>query len=78
MSNLEKYNAAFINAFGVDESSLEDLKYESVETWDSVGQMVLIAAIEDAFEIMFDMDEMINLVSYKDGIEILKNHNINI
>ena len=48
MTNLEKYNAAFCETLNVEEAQLPDLKYQAVPSWDSVGHMGLVAAIEAA------------------------------
>lgn len=71
MSNLEKYNNAFIETFEITEDKLEGLKYQDITAWDSVGHMSLIAALEDAFDIMMDTDDIIDLSSYEKGKEIL-------
>lgn len=71
MSNLEKYNNAFIETFEITERQLADLKYQDIEAWDSVGHMTLIAALEDAFDIMMDTDDIIDFSSYEKGKEIL-------
>ena len=71
MSNLEKYNNAFIESFEVAEDQLEDLKYQDIPAWDSVGHMGLIAALEDAFDIMMDTDDIIDFNSYEKGKELL-------
>ena len=71
MSNLEKYNNAFIETFEITEDQLPELKYQSIEAWDSVGHMSLVAALEDAFDIMLDTDDIIDFSSYEKGKEIL-------
>lgn len=71
MSNLEKYNQAFIENFEITEEQLPGLKYQDVEAWDSVGHMGLIASLEGAFEIMMDTDDIIDFGSYEKGKEIL-------
>ncbi len=71
MSNLEKYNQAFMNAFEIGADQLHGLKYQDIEAWDSVGHMQLVAELEDAFDIMMDTDDMIDLSSYENGKEIL-------
>lgn len=71
MSNIEKYNNAFIETFEITEDQLQGLKYQDVTSWDSVGHMSLIAALEDAFDIMMDTDDIIDLNSYEKGKEIL-------
>jgi len=77
MTNIEKYNGAFTEAFEIGEDKLEGLKYQKVELWDSVGHMTLVANLEDAFDIMMETDDIIDLSSYEKGKEILtKNYNI--
>lgn len=77
MSNLEKYNQAFLTALSIDESLLSgDLKYQDITEWDSVGHMALVAALEDAFQIMLDTDDIIDFSSYKKGQEILAKYNV--
>ena len=77
MNNLEKYNKAFIESLQIQESQLSGLKYQDIQAWDSVGHMGLIAALEDAFDIMMDTDDIIDLSSYEKGKEILtKNYQI--
>jgi acyl carrier protein len=71
MTNLEKYNEAFTTTFEITEDKLEGLKYQDIEAWDSVGHMNLIAALEEAFDIMMDTDDIIDLSSYEKGKEIL-------
>lgn len=78
MTNLEKYNAAFCETLNVEEAQLADLKYQSVPGWDSVGHMTLVAALEDAFDIMMEMDDIIDLSSYEKGKEIMKKYEVEI
>ena len=71
MNNLEKYNNAFMESFEIGEDKLNGLQYQAIEAWDSDGHMSLIAALEDAFDIMMDTDDIIDLSSYDKGKEIL-------
>lgn len=72
MTNLEKYDNAFMEMLSVSKDALnENLVFESVDTWDSVGHMSLIAALEDAFDIMLETDDIIDFSSYDKGKEIL-------
>lgn len=73
---IEKYNQSFISSLQITESQLENLQYQSVEGWDSVGHMGLIAALEEAFDIMMDTDDIIDFSSYEKGKEILKKYNV--
>ena len=78
MENNERYNKAFTETFEIAEDKLAGLKYQDIPAWDSVGHMSLIAALEDAFGIMMDTDDIIDLSSYEKGKEILKKYNIEI
>ena len=74
MNNTEKYNQAFIETLVISKEQLEGVKYQDIEAWDSVGHMSLIAAIEEAFDIMMDTDDIIDLSSYEKGKEILESN----
>lgn len=77
MSNNEKYMNAFVNALEVQPEQAVSLQYQGIQSWDSVGHMTLISEIEDAFDIMMDTDDIIDLSSFEKGKEILKkNYNI--
>lgn len=71
MSNLEKYEQAFCESLEITKEQLAGLEYQQIANWDSVGHMGLIAAIEDAFDIMMDTDDIIDLSSFEKGKEIL-------
>lgn len=72
MTNQEKYTNAFVEALEISGDQVEGLEYQAIPEWDSVGHMSLIAAIEEAFDIMMDTDDIIDFSSYKKGQEILK------
>lgn len=74
MSTTEKYNQVFCETFQIEQTMLQGLTYQSVQLWDSVGHMALIAALEEAFDIMMDTEDIIDLSSYEKGKEILSNN----
>ena len=77
MNNKQKYDQAFIESFSISESALDDnLIYNSIPEWDSVGHMGMIAELEDVFEIMMEMDDIIDFSSYKKGFEIIAKYGI--
>ena len=79
MSNKENYDRVFIESFDLDEKQLNDkLEYNSIESWDSIGHMQMIAELEDTFEIEFEMDDIINFSSYNKGMEILVKYGIEV
>ena len=78
MTNQEKYDQAFKETFEIDGENLDSLEYMGIEQWDSVGHMSLVAALEDAFDIMMETDDIIDFSSYNKGKELLKKYNIDI
>ena len=78
MSNLELYNKAFFETLDVSPDELNGLEYQAVSSWDSVGHMSLIAALEDSFSIMMDTDDIIDFSSYSKGKQILKKYAVEI
>lgn len=78
MSNKDKYVQAFVETLEVSEDQAEGLEYQAIPEWDSVGHMSLVAAIEDAFDIMMDTDDIIDFSSFEKGVEILKKYDVEI
>ena len=77
MSNEEKYQKIFIESLDFDVNLFkEELKYQEIEEWDSIGHMGLVSALEDEFSITFETDDIIAYSSYKEGLEILKKYKI--
>jgi acyl carrier protein len=76
MTNLEKYINAFVESFEVDPSEVQGLEYQAIPEWDSVGHMGMIAALEDAFNIMMDTEDIIEFSSFEKGKEILAKYDV--
>jgi len=77
MTNKEKYDQVFIDSFSITADQLnENLVYQSVQQWDSIGHMGMVAALEEAFDIMMETDDIIDFGSYAKGIEILAKYNV--
>lgn len=76
MTNLEKLAKVFADTFGISEAETKGLQYQGIETWDSVGHMTLVAALEDEFGIQMDTDDIIDMSSFEKAQEILKKYGI--
>jgi|TARA_B110000967_G_C18580035_1_gene409181 acyl carrier protein len=77
MTNKAKYDAIFIEVFEINLSDLtDDLEYQSIPSWDSVGHMSLMAELEDGFDVMLEMDDIVDFGSYKTGIETMKKYGV--
>lgn len=77
MENIEKYNNAFAQVFGAQAGDLNDsYGKDTVEEWDSVHQLSLIAELEEAFDIMFDPEDIMEMISYAKGKELLAKYDV--
>ena len=54
----------------------DDLQYNSIKEWDSVGHMALVAEIESQFDIMLDTDDILGMNCFAKAKEILKKYGI--
>ena len=72
MTNLEKYKNVFIESLSLkSETFSEEIKYNDVAEWDSIGHMTLMSELEEEFKITLETDDIIDFSSYKKGIELL-------
>ena len=73
---MSKYQQIFVQLFNVNENQLASLKYQDVPEWDSIGHMELMTALEEAYGIEIDIDDIIDFSSYPKGKDILKKYSI--
>ncbi|MCL2633262.1 MAG: acyl carrier protein [Oscillospiraceae bacterium] len=78
MTNLQKYENAFIETLGIEQNQTTNLEYQAIPEWDSIGHMSLITALEDVFDIMMDTDDIIDFSSFEKGKELLKKYDVQI
>lgn len=52
----------------------DDLRYASIPEWDSIAHMSVVAGLEDAFGVLIDMDDVIDMNSVGKAREILAKH----
>jgi acyl carrier protein len=76
---MKKYKKIFQEALNIDNKTFnENLKYNDIPEWDSIGHMSLVAALEDGYQISIDTDDIVEYSSFKKGVEILKKYKISI
>ena len=79
MTNLEKYNKIFMDVLGADETVLnESFTFKDVPQWDSVAHLSLISELEEAFDVMFEPDDILHYCSYENGKKILEKYGISV
>ncbi len=77
MTNKEKYDSAFMTVFEIDADQLTDkLKYQSIRAWDSVGHMALMAELETLFDVMLEMDDVVDFGSYDTGMKTIEKYGV--
>ena len=78
MNNLEKYHSVLCDILQISENELPYARLKGIPTWDSVGHMTLLAALEDAFDIFIEPEDMMSLNSYEEGKNILRKYGVDL
>ena len=79
MSNKKKYRDIFIKSLAMDSKKFdENIKYNEIPEWDSIGHMTLISGLEEGFTISMETDDIVDFSSFKKGMDILKKYNVEI
>jgi acyl carrier protein len=79
MDPSNKLRNCFVETFDLGaDVDVEALHYQGIEAWDSVGHMQLIAALESAFDIMIDTQDVLDMNSFSMAKEILRKHDVKI
>jgi|TARA_B100002003_G_scaffold223524_1_gene228118 acyl carrier protein len=77
MSNIHKYQDIFIKSLSINSNKFnENIKYNEIPEWDSIGHMTLMAGLEEGFNISMDTDDIVDFSSFKKGKEILRKYKI--
>jgi|TARA_B100000378_G_scaffold227723_1_gene192069 acyl carrier protein len=77
MSNKHKYQDIFIKSLSINSNKFnENIKYNEIPEWDSIGHMTLMSGLEEGFGITMDTDDIVDFSSFKKGIEILKKYKV--
>ena len=65
---LDVFQEVFSTPAEVDTNKLI---YNDYPGWDSVGHMTLVAALEEKFDCMLEMDDILDMSSYSKACEIM-------
>ena len=77
MENIKKYKQIFIDSLSIPEEKVNDnLKYNEIPEWDSIGHMTLMSGLEDGFGITLETDDIVDFISFLKGKEILKKYKV--
>ncbi len=79
MSNKQKYLDIFIESISINDKKFhENIEYNEIPEWDSIGHMTLMASLEEEYKISLETDDIVDFSSFKKGAEILKKYNVNV
>ena len=76
MSNIEKLINVFVSSLGVSARDAECAVFKETKGWDSVGHVNLMNAIEEAFDVSLEPDDILDFKSFVLGKEILGRYGI--
>ena len=76
MTNRERYDKIMRENLRVKQEELPGLKYRSIPSWDSIGHMDLMSAMEEAFGISMDTADVLDFSTYEKGMEILAKYGV--
>ena len=77
MSNKQKYQNIFIKSLSIETEKFNDnIKYNEIPEWDSIGHMTLMSGLEEGFSITMETDDIIDFSSFKKGLEILVKYKV--
>ena len=61
MDNKQKYQEIFVKSLSIKENQFSnELKYNEIPEWDSIGHMTLISGLEEGFGISIETDDIID------------------
>jgi acyl carrier protein len=77
MDNTTKLKDIFMDSLAISsDTDFSTLAYRSIDEWDSVAHMQLVGEIEDAFDIMLDTQNVLDMSSFSKALEILGKYGV--
>lgn len=77
MENKKKLINVFAESLNLNQDLIVDsLGYNTIPEWDSTAHMILVAELENQFDIMLDTDDIIDMSSVAKAQEILAKYDI--
>ena len=61
----DRLKQVFVDVFGVDSNSIgEDSSVDTIEKWDSFNHMKMVLALEEQFDVRFEANQTVEMLSY--------------
>ena len=74
----DKLKEVFATALEIPLAEVEMAEFKVNRQWDSVGHVNLMNAVEEAFDISLEPDDILDFRSFKEGLEILKKYDVGV
>jgi acyl carrier protein len=70
---MDKVREIIAESFKIDGNSINlEMTPDDIELWDSLGQLLLISNLEKAFQVVFEIEEIFQIMSIGDIYTLLK------
>ena len=77
MKVIEILGEIFEDVFAAEKNAITiETVPEDVEQWDSIGHMNLVTAMEEKFELSFEIDEVMEMIDLRHIVDILSNKGV--
>ena len=77
MSNETILRVIFSESLAIStEEVIDSLEYNTIPKWDSLGHMSIVAKIEGTFNIMLDIDDILDMNNFGKAKEILNKYDV--
>jgi acyl carrier protein len=74
-AQVEQLRSLTAEVLGVDESEItNDASAKTIPQWSSFNHLTLMSSVEEAFGVTFSMDEMLELKTFGDLIDLVQKH----
>jgi acyl carrier protein len=75
----QKLREVFAESLGLPVADIkDDIAYDKTKGWDSIAHMTLVAALDSAFDIMLDTDDIVDMSSFAKSKEILRKYGVQV
>ena len=76
MSDNGKLINVFVSSLGISAGDVESAVFKETKGWDSVGHVNLMNAIEEAFDVSLEPDDILDFKSFELGKDILAKYGV--
>ena len=76
MSNNDKLVNVFVSSLGMQPGEVESAEFKENQKWDSVGHVNLMNAVEEAFDVSLEPDDILDFKSFTVGKTILERYGV--